>query len=666
MNKRTGTIFIVLFLSFSFCDLTWTQDEKAPPSDEKEKASVQEQVPPPAEKQEASSQEQATAPTEQKEAPVQEKAAPPSEQQAPPPAAEKQDTSGQEKAAPPPEQAAPPVEKSPAQPAEEAKNPVPQESSSAPEKAAAAQEQATPPPAEKQEAPAQEKAAPPTEKPAQSTEMVKNPSPPAEEAKNPAPPAEETVKPAEKAAIVEPGNVTVNFKGANIKTVLAYISDVSGVDIVPAPDVKCIVDLKLTNKPWKVALDIILRNYGFAYEREGDIIRVVTVSQLKQEELASQAFNLNYSKCKDIVDSIKNIVSDKGKATFDERTNTVIVTDIPTNLYKISQIIAKLDKKTPQVLIEARVIETVLDDSEKLGIDWNVKISASGAKRPITFPFDQWTTGNKFLPQVQTGTAQASAAVAGVGSTVIPTANFPTDASGVSAFPFVGVDQFTFGTLDFTQFSAVLEMLKSRANTDIVSNPRIATVNNHEALINVGNTLNMPKYERNSSTGKMEITGYDPKDLGVILKVTPHINDINEIAVDLEPQITDLLRYDTLDPTSGVVAPVFSARTAKTQVMVSDGQTIFIGGLIKENDVTTKTKVPLIGDLLGDVPGIGLLVSHKAITKQKTELIFFITVNLMTDNKEIESAPKAEKTIRPAYTLTQTPDKNIKKKEKKR
>ena len=276
-------------------------------------------------------------------------------------------------------------------------------------------------------------------------------------AAEPAQPVDEDKKPVEKAAPVEPGNVTVNFKGADIKTVLAYISEVSGVDIVPAPDVKGIVDLKLTNKPWKVALDIILRNYGFAYEREGDIIRVVTVSQLKQEELASQAFNLNYSKSKEVVDSLKNIVSEKGKVTYSDRTNTVIVTDIPTNLYKISQIIAKLDKKTQQVLIEARVIETVLDDTEKLGIDWNIKISASGAKRPITFPFAEFTEASRWLPQVQTA---GTTAVSSISSTATSTSgSFPTDATGIQAFPFAQTTDFSFGTLDFSQFTAVLEML---------------------------------------------------------------------------------------------------------------------------------------------------------------------------------------------------------------
>jgi len=482
-------------------------------------------------------------------------------------------------------------------------------------------------------------------------------------------PSEEEAPPeeVEETVVIQPGNVTVNFKGADIKTVLAYISEVSGIDIVPAPDVKGPVDLKLTNKPWKVALDIIVRNYGFAYEREGDIIRVVTIDKLKQEELTTQTFNLNYGKAKDIVTSIRDIVSDRGKVMYDERTNVVIVTDIPTNLYKTGEVIGKLDRRTEQVLIEARIIETVLDDSEKLGIDWNVKFTASGAKRPTTFPFEYFKMpfsgkkeGNPYFPQVQTGTASTTTG-SGVATTDTP-AEFPTSEDGVFGFPFADKDAFTFGTLDFSEFKAVLEFIKARANTDIVSNPRIATLNNNPALINVGQTLNLPKFERNSTTGKLEITGYEPKDLGIILKVTPHINEKDEIVVDLAPQITDLLRYDTLDASTGVVAPVFSARQAQTQVMIRNGDTIFIGGLIKENDVTVKRKLPFLGDMLGDVPYLGLLFTKKDIQKQKTELVFFITVNLLKADADIKDVPKSSKAYAPIYTLTQQEDKAHKKK----
>ncbi len=481
--------------------------------------------------------------------------------------------------------------------------------------------------------------------------------------------AQEEVKEAVpgEAADVEAGNVTVNFKGADIKTVLAYISEVANVDIVPAPDVKGAVDLKLTNKPWKVALDIILRNYGYAYERDGDIIRVVTVDKLKQEELATQTFNLNYAKSKDIVVSIKNILGDRGRVVHDERTNMVLVTDIPTNIYRISGVIAKLDKRTSQVLIEARIIETALSDDERLGIDWNIKFTASGAKRPTTLPFEAFKTpfntksgeGQTYFPQVLT--AQPTTTTVGLGgATTTDTAvEFPGTASGIFSFPFAMKDSFTFGTLDFSEFKAVLEMIKSRADTNIISNPRITTLNNNEAMINVGQTLNLPTFERNSSTGKMEITGYDPKDLGIILKVTPHINEKDEIVVELAPQITDLLRYDALTP--DIKAPVFSARQAKTQIMVRDGDTIFIGGLIKENDVNTRKKMPFLGDIFGDIPYLGLLFTKKETTKQKTELIFFITVNLMSPDKEIKGVPRADKAYVPVYTATQEPDRSAKK-----
>jgi type IV pilus assembly protein PilQ len=468
------------------------------------------------------------------------------------------------------------------------------------------------------------------------------------------------------ASLVEAGNVTVNFKGADIKTVLAYISEVAGVDIVPAPDVSGTVDLKLTNKPWKTALDIIVRNYGFAYEREGDIIRVVTIGKLKQEELKTQAFNLNYSKAKDVTASIKDIVGDRGKVVYDDRTNTVIVTDIPTNLYKTGEIISRLDKRTEQVLIEARILETILGDEEKLGIDWSIKITAAGAVRPTTVPFDYFDTETSFMkkmtPLSQTGVQTVVALPGTQGTQTVDPADFPLTSLGAQDFPFALRDSFTFGTLDFSQFQAVLELLKQRSDTDIISNPRIATLNNTPALINVGQTLNMPTYERNSTTGKMEVTGYEAKDLGILLQVTPHVNDNGEITIDLAPVISDLLRYDTLDRAAGIVAPVFSVRQAKTQVMIKDGQTIFIGGLIKENDIDVNKKVPFIGDLLGDVPYLGLLVSRKEVKKQKSELIFFITVNRMTSGQEIKNIPDSNKVYVPMYTAITSPDPKAKKK----
>ena len=150
-------------------------------------------------------------------------------------------------------------------------------------------------------------------------------------------------------AMVDPGNVTVNFKGADIGAVLNYLSEVSGVDIVPAPDVSGAVTLKLTNKSWEVALDIITKNYGYAYERDGNIIRVVTLDSLRLEELSTEVIYLNYSNAEDAQETVKDMLTERGKMTYDERINALIVTDLATNIYKIKRIVNDLDKKTPQI-----------------------------------------------------------------------------------------------------------------------------------------------------------------------------------------------------------------------------------------------------------------------------------------------------------------------------
>ncbi|MCK4462999.1 MAG: secretin and TonB N-terminal domain-containing protein [Candidatus Omnitrophica bacterium] len=442
-----------------------------------------------------------------------------------------------------------------------------------------------------------------------------------------------------------PGYVTVNFKGADIRAVLNYLSDVGGVDIVPAPDVEGPVTLKLTNKSWETALDIIVRNYGFAYEREGGIIRVVTIDSLKMEELSTEVVKLNYAKSKDILETIKDMLSERGKTQSDSRTNTLVVTDIPTNIYKIKQVIAKLDRKTPQIMIEAKIIETILGKNERLGIDWNMKVSIAGAKRPTTLPFNSfepdWGLQSKIMPQYfpvgTTGTETTTGLTGDVTQTAGETGDFPISDSlthfATRAFPFVDVDAFTFGTLDFSQFSVVLEYLKQRSDTEIVSNPRITTLNNKEAKIMVGRVYNFPTFTQIAETGRWVITGYEAKELGIKLLVTPNVNEKGEIVVRLKPEISNYLGMEQISVE--LSAPIWSTREADTEVMVRDGDTIFIGGLIKENTIERDSKFPILGDLFGDLPFIGHLVKHKVKKKEKTELIFFITVHIVKDVREL-------------------------------
>jgi type IV pilus assembly protein PilQ len=445
---------------------------------------------------------------------------------------------------------------------------------------------------------------------------------------------------------IKPGSITIDFKDADIRTVLRVLSEKSGVNVVAGKDVEGYITIRLTNVPWEKALNIICKNYGYAFEREENIIRVTTIENLQQEELATEVFSLNYAKASEVADAIKEMLTDRGKdkIKYDERTNVLIVTDIPTNIYKIRQVIEKLDMKTPQVLIETRILETTLSDDERLGIDWNLKLAAVGAARPTTLPFtfagaltylgidvQDW---NNFMPRVEGNTeVSIDSTEAGAVITETITSEFPIGITGLditqahdSPFPTVDSSAFTFGTLDFTQFSMVLELLKARTDTDIISNPRIATLNNQNASIHIGTIIAIPTFERNPDTGTIEITGYSEKDLGIKLSVTPHVNEQGDIVVDLKPEISDLIRYDTLDAARGIIAPIYSTREAETQVMVKDGETIMLGGLLKEKAIDYKKKVPF----LGDIPMLGeILFTKTEESISKTELIIFMTVHMM-------------------------------------
>ena len=432
-------------------------------------------------------------------------------------------------------------------------------------------------------------------------------------------------------AVSSPGNVTVDFKDADIQNVLRILSIKSGVNIVAGKDVTGSVTIRLVDVPWEKALDVVLKTYGYAYDRTDNIIRVATLDNLKKEELSTEVFTLNYSQSAEVEKSLKDVLSDRGKIRSDARSNTIIVTDMPTSLQNVRKVINRLDASTPQVIIEAKVIETTLGDSDRLGIKWNLKASVNGASRPHTFPFPAISETNSamlrsFLPQGRgssTQTLQTSDATTTTGVV----ADFPTATPHAfqANFPVADKTEFAFGTLDFTQFQAILELIKQRTDSKVLSEPHVTTLDNQEAKILVGEVIAIPTFERNSTTGRMEITGYADRDLGIRLSVTPQVNSQDEIVVSIHPEITNLLGYDDL--TTDIKAPRFATREAQTRVRIKNGQTIAIGGLIKEDLVNTKTKVPILGDL----PLLDKIFSHSEKTVQKTDLLFFMTVTIVSD-----------------------------------
>jgi len=243
----------------------------------------------------------------------------------------------------------------------------------------------------------------------------------------------------ENLSMSEGGNVSLDFRDADIQNVLRILSYKSGVNIVAGPEVTGLITIKLQDVPWQKALQVVLETYGYAYEQRGNIITVTTIDNLKkrredaklladQEPLVTKTYVLNYAKAADVKASIDKMKTDRGSINMDERTNAVIVRDIPGNLELISAVIDQLDKTTPQVLIEAKIVETTLSNTDKLGIDWVANASITGSARPHMWPFTV-DTSNKYSPY-----------------------NFPAIGASDEGFqPDTVSSGFTLGTLSFAE-----------------------------------------------------------------------------------------------------------------------------------------------------------------------------------------------------------------------
>ncbi|HQO37196.1 MAG TPA: type II and III secretion system protein [Candidatus Omnitrophota bacterium] len=209
-------------------------------------------------------------------------------------------------------------------------------------------------------------------------------------------------------------------------------------------------------------------------------------------------------------------------------------------------------------------------------------------------------------------------------------------AIGFSSFPAAGASQFVMGTLNFSALKAVLDVIKTRSDSKLVASPRIMTTNNQQASINVGKVVPIATYEMDSTTGNWRVTGWENMNIGVNLEVTPQISPDGHIKLKLKPEVSNIVEYIGTDVNR---RPVTSTRTASTEVVIQDGMTVVIGGLVKEKESATHKKVPI----LGDIPFLGKLFTRKELgtseePKEKTDLLIFVTATILKDGKAAQQS----------------------------
>jgi type IV pilus assembly protein PilQ len=384
--------------------------------------------------------------------------------------------------------------------------------------------------------------------------------------------------------------MSLDVQGADIQTVLRSLAEFSGKNIVASKEVKGDVTLRLRNVPWRHALDIVLKSQGLGMVETGQTIVISNLDTLRKEALErnSAARNqeellpletrilpINYANGKEMARSVEKTLTKRGHIEVDDRSNSLIVTDISDRLDQVDAMVRNLDTRTPQVEIVARLVDVDQAATRDLGIDWSVHHLDL---------FD-----------------------AGVGENVdVKAANVTNPAGSIR-----------LGTIkQFGSVEATLLALEQSNKANIISNPRITTVNNREASVVVGQQIPLivQDFAGNAVT---QLT-----TIGIKLSVTPHINTGNRITMDVHPEVSDLASQATVQ--GGII---INTTMADTRVMVNDGETAVIGGLIRSNESTNKRGVPI----LMDIPLLGNLFRSTSTTKQKRELLIFVTPKILGD-----------------------------------
>jgi len=413
--------------------------------------------------------------------------------------------------------------------------------------------------------------------------------------------------------------ISVNLKDVDLKDFFRLIHEISGLNVVLDPNVHGTLTVVLDDVPWDQALDIVLKNNDLARELEGNVLRIATVDTLKHEadsrraQIESEALAvekvsvtrfLSYAKAKDVIITVKKFLSQRGDVVADDRTNAVIINDIPKVIPVIDRLLTQLDRKTQEVEIEARVVAATRsfarDIGTQLGFGWGDGHSAIGGNS---------AAGSS--PTTVGGLTPGYITLAGSGSTT---------GSTIPLFSNLGVTQPTSG-LTFINASntiridAVLSMAESRGLLKVLSRPRVVTQNNIQALVKQG--VRVPIVTQAQLGGPPTVTYVDAF---LRLTVTPQITSENTIFLNVDVENTT--------PNFGQEVqgnPELITQQATTQVLVTDGGTVVIGGVIQTQNSINIDQVPLLGNL----PILGNLFKHTHVTTSNQELIFFITPRII-------------------------------------
>jgi len=420
--------------------------------------------------------------------------------------------------------------------------------------------------------------------------------------------------------------VSLEFQGADVQDIIRLIAEVSKLNIITSDAVKGSLTLKLIDVPWDQALDIILTTLGLDKVQHGNIIRVAPAEALKKERetalandkaakqlepLKLKLININYATGGELSARIKNLLSERGSVDVDDRTNTLIVRDIKENISRVESLIKVLDTQTPQVRIESRIVQANDSFSRNFGIQWGPTLNlndTNGKPRDFQFP-REITVGGR--PASDSGATVSAWAV---------------DANTNSKGSQLG---FRLGSVsDIFDLDLRLSYAEIESVGRVISRPSITVLDNRTARIIQGTKI--PFLSSSSSGANVSF-----QEAGIEIQVTPHITNDGSVLMKISTRSNE--------PQSGDVGGnrIISIREAQTEMLVKSARTAVLGGVFKTLETSSSAGVPIMKDL----PVVGWLFKSRDKTRNREELLIFITPYILSDNRSAATLPSGETTF---------------------
>lgn len=416
--------------------------------------------------------------------------------------------------------------------------------------------------------------------------------------------------------------VDLDFNGADIQNILRLLAEVGGVNIISGDDVSGTVTVRMMNVPWDQALQIVLEAKGLGMERHENLIRVAPNSVLEREremeisrrrqavELApveTRLVPISYAKAEDMVARVRETLTTRGTVSLDARTNTMIVRDVAASIDNVERLVQALDTQTPQVLVEARIVEASSNFFRDIGIQWGGDVtmnSLTGNPTGLAFPYNLGVAGGS------AGGSTAGLSPFGGAANPNYAVNLPA-AAGAGTGGALGISMGSISGL--VNVAVRLSAAESSGVVRIVSSPRILTLDNQQAKISTGTSI---PFVSASAQG----TQVQFQEARLELTVTPHVTNDGSVLmkVNVSRNEADLIRT-----VQG--QPYILRREADTNLLVQDGHTAVIGGIYTRQTGRNTNQVPFFGD----IPILGALFQNRTTRDERTEMLIFLTPKIV-------------------------------------